>query len=171
MSKNSGSTTHINGKILVQKTIPSAEFPFRERVESPIYNLTLVNRTDNREEDEIGHFNDFGLGLKVCPPPNHFIEIIASPSLHKHGYVLYHPVIIDANYQGEVKVPLYKLEDSEDLQLPFDGLRMIVRQSIYAHVYNVVPQRQKTYDEYTTEVSSVPAPRQMATATRSNHMF
>ena len=171
MNRKQNLPTYIDSKILVQKTIPSAEFPFRERVESSIYNLTLVTRIDNREEDEIGHFNEFGIGLKICPPENHFIEIVASPMLHKHGYVLYHPVIINANYQGEVKVPLYKLEDNDDLQLPFDGLRMIVRPSIYAHIYNVVPQRKPTFDEYTTELDGSSAPRQLTTSSRSNHMF
>jgi hypothetical protein len=171
MNKRKTPPVFIKEKTFVRKISPVAEFPYKERPETPIYNLTIVNRTENRAEDEIGHFNDFGIGLKITAPENHFLEVVAAPSLHKHGYMLPHPVIIDANHQGEVIVSLYKLEDKVDLELPFNGLKMILRPSIYSHIHSMTPLKHSTFQPTFTDDIELYDTRRPMISSKKNHMY
>lgn len=127
---------YISGKIQVQKIQPGAEFPHKDSSCDLLYSLTLIGRRQGRDEDETGCLNDFTTGLRLTPPEGHFLEIVASPILHKSGYMLPGPIIIEKKTQDELVVSLYKIGEGEDLELPFACLDMIVRPAVYSHLYN-----------------------------------
>ncbi len=138
--------THIEDKILVQKVHPQAEFPTKERPCHVGWEVTLISRTENRAEDETGEINDFGTGIHVTPPEGYFLEMIASRSLHRHGYMLPGPVIIEPGARGELMVPLFKFRESDDISLPFGAVRLLTRPTVYAHISNIKgSQRTQNY--------------------------
>ena len=128
--------THIKEKILIQKLRPEAILPYKERDSDIGYDITLIGRTENRAEDDMGAVGNFRTGLALTPPKGYFIEMVARSSLHKHGYMLATGVsIIDPEYTGELIVPLYKFkENAEDLEMPFRAVQLIVRPAIYAYL-------------------------------------
>ena len=115
-----------------------AELPEKNDATDVGYDLTLMARTDNRVEDNVGDVNMFRTGLCIKPPLGHHVEIIARSSLHKTGYMLANAVgVIDPNYRGEVLVALYKFREGQDLVLPFRAVQLVVRPTVYARILNV----------------------------------
>ncbi|MDB4769350.1 hypothetical protein OAG24_00145 [bacterium] len=99
------------------------------------FDITLIGRTENRAEDELGKVNKFHTGLELKPPKGFYLELIAKSSLHDQGYMLATgTTIIEPSNTGEIIVPLYKYSDESDLDLPFDAVQLILRQHIEAHV-------------------------------------
>lgn len=128
------SPAHMEGKIIVQKLRPQSEFPTKENSSDVGWNVTLVSRTENRAEDETGEINDFNTGIRVSPPEGYFLEAIAVKSLHRTGYMLTGPVIIESGSKGELIIPLYKFRETDDIELPFVAVRLLTRHAIYAHI-------------------------------------
>lgn len=133
-----GSIKYIEDKIQVQKLHPKAEFPYKENTSDAGYDVTLVNRCENRAEDDTGEVNNFGTGIALSPPSGYYFEMVARSSLHKSGYMLATGTsIIDPGYTGELIVPLYKYKEAGDLELPFRAVQLILRPIVYAHLQSV----------------------------------
>ena len=73
-------------------------------------------------------------GVKVKPPPGHYIEIVPRSSIIKSGYMLANSVgIIDEDYRGNLFVALAKIDpDAAPIQLPYKGFQLILRKRIDA---------------------------------------
>jgi len=171
-------------KIAMHKLHPQAEIPIKENLNDIGWDISLVNRTENRPEDTLNEINDFGTGLSFSPPDGYHLEIIATNSLHRHGYMLCGPIIIDNTTRGELIVPLYKFRDIDDIELPFRAVRIIVRPTVYIHVShqrknprqvseNYDQRNQPDMNTYQTQLRSnyppgVPRPQAIP---RGNHMF
>lgn len=113
-----------------QKMVPDAEDPYKERPSDAGWDLTLISRTDQRSEDDIGEVNMYDTGLRMAPPEGYHIELYARSSLQKLGYMLGNNVgIIDPEYRGNILVGLYKFKEADDLELPFRGVQMILRKT------------------------------------------
>lgn len=129
---------YLKEKIEVKKLHPNAIFPYRENNEDVGLDVTLIGRVDNRAEDEAYHVNYFSTGIALKPPHGYYFEMFARSSLHKHGYMLATGTsIIDPGYRGELIVPLYKYQESEDLELPFRAVQLILKPIVYAHMQSV----------------------------------
>ena len=137
-SKESSLVQYVTEKIHVQKLHPGAEFPYRENPTDVGYDMTLVARTDNRAEDDTGDVNNFNTGIALTPPDGYYLEMVAMPALHKHGYMLATGThIINPGFVGEIIVPLYKYKEAEDLELPFRAVQLVVKPALYAHLKSV----------------------------------
>ena len=129
---------YLKEKINVLKMHPNAVFPYRENEKDIGLDITLIGRVENRAEDETYHVNCFSTGLAVKPPDGYYFEMFARSSLHKHGYTLATGTsIIDPEYRGELIVPLYKYQESEDLEMPFRAVQIILKPIVYAHMQSV----------------------------------
>lgn len=134
------SVTYIKGVVSVKLLLPEASFPSKEEGrESNIgYDVTLVQRCDNRSEDSTHEVNKFRTGLSLTPPPGYYVEMIARESLHKHGYFLATGTsIIDPGFTGEIIVPLYKYKEVDDLELPFQAVQFVVKPAVYSYMAGV----------------------------------
>ena len=125
---------YIKDSIAVTKLNPKAEIPFKEGVNDPFYQLTVIDRCDNRAEDTYADVNSFTTGIKIQPPNMHYhIEISAHPDLHRAGYMMVNsPLCIQWENDQEIVLELYKYKQVDDLELPFKAAIMLVRQSEHA---------------------------------------
>lgn len=125
----------VKNPLLVERRDPKAELPFKQNISDVGWDLTLIERTDKRNEDDIGSINMFRTGLVVSPPLGYHVEIYARSSLQKLGYMLGNSVgIIDPEYRGEVLIGLYKFREGADLELPCRGVQMILRKTEYGRL-------------------------------------
>ena len=112
------------------KITPTAVAPVRETILDIGYTLTIVERCDERTEDEIGRVNWFTTNLHVTAPNYYHFELIPHPDLDRAGYsFLNAPKLI---FNGEeIKIPLIKngAEGTEDLQLPFNAGILVLRET------------------------------------------
>jgi hypothetical protein len=132
---------YLKDKIKVKLLHPKASYPKMED-DDVRYSVSLQTRTDNRAEDDSHAVNLFGTGLTIMPPPKHYFQMVASPTLYKHGYSLAPGChIIPSNTTGELVVPLFKFNEDEDIELPFDAVQLILCPVIYAHVAKVTERQ------------------------------
>jgi len=125
----------IKGKIFVQKLGPSAEYPSKSEPTDIGYDITLTGRKDSRAEDTTGEVNYFTTEIAVKPPRGYYFELMAKPSLHKHGYTLATgSTVVNPNDTGALLVPLYKYSETEDLELPFCAVQLVLKPAVYAHI-------------------------------------
>ena len=81
----------------------------------------------------------FGTGLIIRPPDGYYIDMVARSSTCKLGWgIANHVGIIDAQYRGELCIPMFKLSpDAKDLELPARIAQIIVRRLELADVEEV----------------------------------
>lgn len=81
----------------------------------------------------------FDTGIKVCPPPGYYIEIIPRSSLSKTSYVLANSVgIIDPSYRGTLMIALRKVNHAApNIVLPFRRCQMVLRKAEYFNLCEV----------------------------------
>lgn len=116
---------------------PQAEVPTKNEGDVG-WVITLVGRTENRAEDDFGEMNGFGTGLQLCPPDGYYLEVMALPSLYKHGYNLASgSIVIGPNNKDELVIPLMKFREANDLELPIQAIQVIVRPSVPAFMTKV----------------------------------
>ena len=89
--------------------------------------LTLIKRK-GVEEDEVGKVTTFEVGLYFISPSNILLQMIASPSLISHGYMLSSGVMAVPNKQT-FTIQLYKFREGPDLELPYAGIYLTALQS------------------------------------------
>jgi hypothetical protein len=140
-----GDMVMLKATINYVKMNPNAEAPFKENIKDVGYEITIIERTDNRIEDIYGDVNTFSTGLVLNAPKHHHLEIIEHPSLHKAGYTLVGgPRIINPDNTEELQLPLYKYKEVEDIELPFRAAVMVIRETEYCSLSAEVA---KTYEE------------------------
>jgi|GEM_PF-5334110 len=128
---------YIPGVVNVKKVNPSAEYPTKRFEMDPAFDVTLIARKDNRSEDNTHEVNYFHTGLMIVPPHGYHVEFIADEKLHFSGYTLATGLSVHSMTNQEVMIPLIKFKEVEDIQLPFRGVKMIIRQTIFSHLSSV----------------------------------
>ena len=129
---------------------PQAEVPVNDEGDVG-WVITLVGRTENRAEDDFGEMNGFSTGLQLCPPEGYYLEVVALPSLYKHGYNLASgAIVIGPNNKDELVIPLMKFRESNDLELPIQAVQVIVRASVPAFMTKVknIPVQENPYAQF-----------------------
>ena len=91
--------------------------------------VTIIGRTDEREEDEVGAINNFETGITVAAAPGHCCVIYPTPELEQHGYTILGAQYIETEEHEPLVLRLYKFKDLDDLELPFEAA-VIVHQNI-----------------------------------------
>jgi len=180
----SGKVLMIPSPVTAIKLTPEAEIPFKEEETDAGWNITIVGRCNNREEDVFGDANTFSTGLILKPPRNYHFEVIEHSSLYKTGYTLCGGTrIIHPTNEDELIIPLYKFKDSDDLSTPFVVATLILRETEYAAVAQVGRKKQIeriVYEEedlgsgtnVATQASKVSRGRNAAgNGSRNAHMF
>ncbi len=80
---------------------------------------------------ERGDISFYDTGVIIEPPEGYYTELIARSSLFKMGYMLANGVgVIDNDYRGTIKVPLIKVSDGPDLELPCRCVQLVLRKKI-----------------------------------------
>lgn len=71
----------------------------------------------------------YDTGIAIQPPHGYYFDLVGRSSISKSGYMLANNVgIIDASYQGSIKVALYRLSDATpELLLPARVVQIIPR--------------------------------------------
>lgn len=86
----------------------------------------------------------YDTNVSLYIPQGYYVELHARSSLFKSGYILANSVgILDPNYTGTIKVPLYKYDSSlPDIELPYRACQLILKP--YAQSYpssvNYIPE-------------------------------
>lgn len=132
----------LNSCVNAIKIHPAAEIPFKDDYTQVTWDLNIIGRDENRVDDIYGDVNVFTTGIKVKPPLNYHFELLEHPQLYKTGYSLAGGVRIIEDSE-EITVPLFKFKESEDLELPFRAVRLILRQSEYVHISDLSSNPQK----------------------------
>lgn len=126
------SNPYIKEHLKVQKMHPKAEEPYQENgYINPGYFITLIDRKDNRVEDDSSEVNTFGTGLIICPPEGYYIEVIPTQDLFKQGYFIVGPIIIEPGNKSELVIPMFKFRETEDLKLPLKAGQIVMRKRVY----------------------------------------
>ena len=86
--------------------------------------ILLLART-HVQEDEVNKITVFETGRSLDVPASVVVQLSASSALLAHGYMLAHGVQIVSS-QGPIAVPLYKFREGPDLELPYDGIQLVV---------------------------------------------
>ena len=131
---------YINGKVSVKTLLPEAAFPSKEEGKGNDvgYGVSLVQRSENRSEDTTHEVNNFRTGIVLSPPNGYYVEVIATSSLHKHGYFLATGTsVINPGNSSELIVPLYKYKEVSDIELPFRAVQIIVKPAVYSYISSV----------------------------------
>lgn len=102
----------------------AAKKPTRNNSSDSGYDLTLIG-----VEKTIGNVTLFKTGVKVSPPTGFYFDMVPRSSIIKSGYILANSVgIIDADYTGEILVPLIKIDPTKpDISLPNRLVQLIPR--------------------------------------------
>ncbi len=98
-------------------TIAGVERPLREG-DSSGFQITVIKRTDNRVEDVTGDTNDFDTGLQLKLNPGTYVELVPNNNLHRSGYTMFGPIVLDSTTIGSIVIPLYKFREGDDIEVP-----------------------------------------------------
>ena len=106
------------------KSSPDAVTPTKGHRSDSGYDLTLL-----KVHKKIGNVTLYDTGIQVCPPCGYYFDLVPRSSVIKSGYMLANSVgVIDADYRGNIYVPLIKLDESmPDLELPKRLMQLIPR--------------------------------------------
>ena len=101
----------------------------RARMPTPIQSISHINSLalisrKGVSEDEVGKVTTFELGITIDVPHDLTLQLIATPSLIAHGYMLPNGIIF-VQSKVPLTVQLYKFREAPDLELPYDGLYLI----------------------------------------------
>jgi hypothetical protein len=122
---------YINDSITFSLLRPEASVPIKNNPSSVCWDLSIVARDENREEDSTNKVNVFRTGIGLVPPKGYHFEIVSKPILAEQGYMLPGTVVIDPDDNDEITVPLVKFSNSEDLELPCSFLQLVLRETNY----------------------------------------
>lgn len=113
-------------KLKVVRDNVDSTLPTKGTSQSVGYDLTIIS-LHKQLSDRTALYDT---GIKVCPPPNHYVEILPRSSLTKTGYMLSNSVgIIDPDYTGRLLVALTKVDESfPNLVLPCTRFQMVMRE-------------------------------------------
>jgi len=125
------SSTIINQNRGKNKTVPPqivlhsarARMPQPHKQLANVFSVSLISRK-TVGDDEVGKITVFETQFSVEVPSDLTFQIIASPSLVSHGYMLSCGVAF-VQSREPVTVQLYKFKDGPDLELPYEGLYLL----------------------------------------------
>ena len=126
----------------VYASYPDAVIPTKTHESDAGYDLTII-----REEKKLlNNTTLFDTGIKVKVPLGYYVEVVPRSSLSKSGYMLANSVgIIDNSYTGNIFIALTKIDtEAPDIVLPFKCCQLIFRKQIYANMYVVNEDFEKT---------------------------
>lgn len=120
----------------VQKIYPNAVIPSKGHPLDTGFDVTAIRVA---KENFGPGVTLFGTGLIIRPPDGYYIDMVARSSTCKLGWgIANHVGIIDAQYRGELCIPMFKLTpDAKDLELPARIAQIIVRRLELADVEEV----------------------------------
>ena len=95
------------------------------------YDVTLLGISKTYGKTILCH-----TGLAIKPPDGYYFDLVPRSSIVKTGYIQTNGVgIIDADYRGEILVPLTKIdENAEDLKFPIRLSQLIPRKVYYMNM-------------------------------------
>ena len=110
--------------ISVKKSHKDAVLPSKNNPTDAGYDVTLIG-----VHKKINDVILYKTGIHVKPPDNMYFDLVPRSSIIKTGYIMANSVgIIDAEYTGEILVPLIKInKDMPDLELPIRLMQLIPR--------------------------------------------
>ena len=110
------------------RTIAGAPPPTKAHVTDTGFDLWLISEIDPPSDAPSG-LKMYDTGIAVQPPHGYYFEIVGRSSIVKTGHMLANCTgIIDAGYQGSLKVPLVKVDPTApDLRLPVKLVQLIPR--------------------------------------------
>jgi hypothetical protein len=131
-----GTVSYNNPSYRWGKTSPSAIPPERLDPDNELEVGWVVNLTERKDtfEDQLFTPTLFTTDLIITPPPGFYLEVTAMPDLYKHNYIIPGTRIIQPGSEEALTVPLIKIADSNDLELPFPAIRIIPKRAEYHHM-------------------------------------
>lgn len=116
--------------LLFQTTRPNAEIPFRDSIYDVAFKMTLIEKSDKRQQDDVSESNNYETYIAAEFPVGFHAEITGTEELLSKGYMLaISPLIISSNNRSPIKIPLFKFREGEDLELPYACVAVILRQT------------------------------------------
>ncbi|EAY11401.1 deoxyuridine 5'-triphosphate nucleotidohydrolase family protein [Trichomonas vaginalis G3] len=111
----------------VSKIVPEAIIPSKAHPLDTGYDISVIRVV---KENFGPGVTLYGTGLIIRPPDGYYVDMVARSSLCKSGYFVANCVgIIDAQYRGELCVPLAKISpDAKPLELPARIVQIIIRE-------------------------------------------
>ena len=113
--------------IKVILTSGGAKLPRKVKNAPNTQTLSLIKRK-GVEEDEVGKVTVFEVGLYFITPPRIQLQLIASPSLIAHGYMVSSGVMAVPD-KKTFTIQLFKFREGPDLELPYEGIYLTALQS------------------------------------------
>ena len=128
-------------KVKWNKCKKNAVPPTKSRASDTGYDLTIIDVVKDLGETKL-----YGTGIKVSPDYGWYLDLVPRSSIIKTGYVMTNSIgIIDRSYNGEVLVPLAKLDKNlPDIQLPCRIAQLIPRPIINFDFVEVVEDLEVT---------------------------
>ncbi len=109
--------------------------PFKKRITDEGLDINITKISEVKENGIILYDTD----LTLIPPFGYYLEISPRSSFGFSGYILTNSKgIIDKNYRGTIKVPLYKIiPTAPDLELPYRGFQLLLKKSYHCIIEEV----------------------------------
>ena len=168
-------------KLAVKVLRPEVELPLHTSVDDIGYDVTLLNREENRAEDVYGDVNNFLTGISLPHNQLYYYEISAKQSLHRMGYMLPSGRIMIKATNGELVIPLYKFKDVEDIELPFAAVQIIPKayEPTYIIGERVAPKTRRRahgynepdFDNFESPVPTSSSRGRKSSSRSKNHMY
>ena len=112
-----------------------------------IHTLSLLSRK-GVDEDEVGKVTVFDIGLTIHAPKDLNLQIVATPSLISHGYMLPNGITF-VQSKIPLTIQLYKFREGPDLELPYDGLYLsspTLNNPYYRRSEKLKPRRVESFE-------------------------
>lgn len=111
----------------VKKVHPSAVMPVERGVG---FDVTLIGRSENRTEDRYQEINEFETGLVLTPPQGYHFKLQLPSGLSDAGYHLVpgEEELLELD-DSPLVVKLIKFKNTQDLDLPLEGVRLMIVES------------------------------------------
>ena len=132
----------------VKTILPNAEALFKknDNCNEVCWEVTLVERSGGRTEDDVGEINEFNTGLCFNLPTHYHAQVTGSKELLQAGYMLANsPIVIGPNDNNQLVLPLYKFKEADDIDLPFRGALISLHRTVQARL-SVTQHKPKIYN-------------------------
>lgn len=115
----SGSKALVPAPIIVNTTTGEAQLPQKTPEYGEFYTISVISRSEGRQEDITAQYNSFETGLDFGPAPEGFrLTFTDHPQLRNAGYSLMGPVYHFDDGQP-ITFDLFKFNDQDQMDLPF----------------------------------------------------
>ena len=135
-----------------------------------IHSLSFIERKEV-DEDEVGKITIFDTGISIDIPTYLSLQVIATPNLISHGYMLANGIsFVQSN--TPLTVQLYKFREGPDLELPYNGIYLIPQRINSVRYSRSEPPRSARNENYnfSPEFISSPPPPPLPTSVGINNL-